>query len=87
MNTQEENVNPYVDLTDDDLSERILELSNELRDLRNEAKHRQTAIVREAWENLQEAQASYKNAVGGNVQRTYVYNRPIGSINYGRIRL
>lgn len=87
MNTQEENVNPYVDLTDDDLSERILELSNELRDLRNEAKHRQTAIVREAWENLQEAQASYKNAVGGNVQRTYIYNRPIGSINYGRIRL
>tara|TARA_R100000988_G_C3982624_1_gene157852 strand:+ start:509 stop:772 length:264 start_codon:yes stop_codon:yes gene_type:complete len=87
MNTQEENVNPYVDLTDDDLSERILELSNELRDLRNEAKHRQTAIVREAWENLQEAQASYKNAVGGNVQRTYVYNRPFGSINYGRIRL
>tara|TARA_R100001015_G_C4547955_1_gene110489 strand:+ start:522 stop:785 length:264 start_codon:yes stop_codon:yes gene_type:complete len=87
MNTQEENVNPYVDLTDDDLSERILELSNELRDLRNEAKHRQTAIVREAWENLQEAQASYKNAVGGNVQRTYVYNRPLGSINYGRIRL
>ena len=86
MNTQEENVNPYVDLTDDDLSERILELSNELRDLRNEAKHRQTAIVREAWENLQEAQASYKNAVGGNVQRTYVYNRPIGSINYGRSR-
>jgi len=87
MNTQEENVNPYVDLTDDDLSERILELSNELRDLRNEAKHRQTAIVREAWENLQEAQASYKDAVGGNVQRTYVYNRPFGSINYGRIRL
>jgi len=87
MNTQEENVNPYVDLTDEDLNERILELSNELRDLRNEAKHRQTAIVREAWENLQEAQASYKNAVGGNVQRTYVYNRPIGSINYGRIRL
>ena len=72
MNTQEENVNPYVDLTDDDLSERILEIRNELR---------------EAWENLQEAQASYKNAVGGNVQRTYVYNRPIGSINYGRIRL
>ena len=41
----------------------------------------------EAWQNLQEAQASYRDAVGGNVQRAYVYPRPFGSINYGRIRL
>ena len=87
MNTQEENVNPYADLTDEDLNERIEELSNELRDLRREAKHRQTAMVREAWQNLQEAQASYRDAVGGNVQKTYIRTRPFGSINYGRIRL
>ena len=44
MNTQEENVNPYAELADEDLNERIEELSNELRDLRREAKHRQTAM-------------------------------------------
>tara|TARA_R100001594_G_scaffold37952_1_gene68592 strand:- start:9005 stop:9268 length:264 start_codon:yes stop_codon:yes gene_type:complete len=87
LNTQEENVNPYADLTDEDLNERIEELSDELRNLKREAKHRQTAMVREAWQNLQEAQASYRDAVGGNVQKTYVYPRPFGSINYGRIRL
>jgi ribosomal protein L29 len=87
MNAQEENINPYADLTDADLNERILELNNELRELRHEAKHRQTAVVREAWENLQEAQASYRDVVGGNIQRTYVQTRPFGSINYGRIRL
>jgi ABC-type phosphate transport system auxiliary subunit len=81
--TVDDKINPYEDVTTEELHARITELSDELRGLRVELKHRQTSLAREAWENLQEAQANYRNVTGGStVSRIYSIPRsPFGLIN------
>ena len=81
--TVDDKINPYEDVTTEELHARITELSDELRGLRVVLKHRQTSLAREAWENLQEAQANYRNVTGGStVSRIYSIPRsPFGLIN------
>ncbi len=84
---EESNINSYAGMSDQDLVSRITELSDELRLLRHEASVRQTAMAKEAWENLKEAQATYRDVVGGSMHRTYIPTNSFGLVTNGRFRL